>query len=236
MCIRRLLALFLNCILFSQVILRFRANHGAVQPVRALFTTVAYNVHLHWFAGKKSFRILRSWNRGPSLVIPKPQHMSKFFCRLILTSFFFFLDISLLTKMFILFFFWKIALLDSTSLKKFKTYQPEELLVWNISPLMETCFLLLATLLGTLKDTRQVPWSTRWTTQLEDFLSTRPCRQEERMAWSTFLSLTSISLLSLIITIEHTGWTLQSTNGMENCLSTFRNYQQTEQSTSPFLR
>ena len=108
--------------------------------------------------------------------------------------------------------------------------------MWNISPLMETCFLLLAIILETLGNGRQVPRSTRWTTQLEDFLSTRPCRQEERMAWSTFLSQTNISLLSLIIGMEHTGWTLQFTNGMESCLSTFRNYQQTEQSTSPFLR
>ena len=63
-------------------------------------------------------------------------------------------------------------------------------------------------------------------------LSTRPCRQEELLTWSIFLSQINIFLLSLIITMEHTGWTLQSINGMESCLSTFRNCQQTEQVTS----
>ena len=108
--------------------------------------------------------------------------------------------------------------------------------MWNISPLTEVCFLLLRTIMGTLKNTRQVPRSTRWITRLEDCLCTRPCRQEERMAWSTFLSLTNISLLWLIITMEHIGWILQSINGMESCLSTFRNCQQTEQATSRTLR
>ena len=88
----------------------------------------------------------------------------------------------------------------------------------NISPLMEACFLLLPTIMGTLKNTRQVPQSTRWITRLEDCLCIRPRRQEERMAWSTFLLLTNISLLWLIITMEHTGWTLQYINGMERCL------------------
>ena len=32
---------------------------------------------------------------------------------------------------------------------------------------------------------------------------------------------------------ELTGWILQSINGMESCLSTFRNCQQTEQDASP---
>ena len=72
----------------------------------------------------------------------------------------------------------------------------------NISPLMEACFLLLPTIMGTLKNTRQVPQSTRWITRLEDCLCTRPCKQEERMAWSTFLLLTNISLLWLIITMD----------------------------------
>ena len=106
----------------------------------------------------------------------------------------------------------------------------------NISPLMEACFLLLPTIMGTLKNTRQVPQSTRWITRLEDCLCTRPCKQEERMAWSTFPLLTNISLLWLIITMELTGWILQSINGMESCLSTFRNCQQTEQATSPISR
>ena len=106
----------------------------------------------------------------------------------------------------------------------------------NISPLMEVCFLLFRTFLGALKTTRQVPWSTRRITQLEDCLCTRPCRQEELLTWSTFLSLTNIFLLWLIITMELTGWTLQSINGMESCLSTFRNCQQTQQATSPISR
>ena len=39
-------------------------------------------------------------------------------------------------------------------------------------------------------------------------------------------------LLSLIITMGLSGWTLQSINVMESCLSTFRNCQQKEQITS----
>ena len=53
--------------------------------------------------------------------------------------------------------FEKIALLDSTSLRKFKIYQPEEQQVWNISPLMEVCFLLSPVTMVMLRNTRQVP-------------------------------------------------------------------------------
>ena len=51
-----------------------------------------------------------------------------------------------------------------------------------------------------------------------------------------FLLTTNIFLLSLIITVGHTGWILQCINGMESCLSTFRNCQREEQATSPISR
>ena len=56
------------------------------------------------------------------------------------------------------------------------------------------------------------------------------------MTWSTFLLLTIIFLLWLIISMELIGWTLQSINGMESCFFSSRNYQQTEQATSPISR
>jgi len=44
-----------------------------------------------------------------------------------------------------------------TSLRRFKIYQPEELQMLNISPLMETCISLLPTITVIFIDTRQSP-------------------------------------------------------------------------------
>ena len=130
----------------------------------------------------------------------------------------------------------KIAPLVSTSLRKFKIFQAKEQCTWINSLLMGTCFLLLPTIMGTLGNWRRAPKSTRWTSWQENSPYTRPYRLEEPVALSTFQSLVNISLLFLMFTMEHISWTLQSTNGMESCLSTFRKYLLTEQPTSPISR
>jgi len=47
--------------------------------------------------------------------------------------------------------------LGFTSLRRFKIYQPEELKMSNILPLMEACFSLLPTIMAIFINTRQAP-------------------------------------------------------------------------------
>jgi len=51
----------------------------------------------------------------------------------------------------------QLDVLDFTSLRRSKIYQPEELKMSNISPLMEVCFSLLPTRMAILINTRQAP-------------------------------------------------------------------------------
>ena len=54
-------------------------------------------------------------------------------------------------------FFLQAAPLGFTSFRRFKIYQPEELLVLNISPLMEVSFWLLPTMVKIFINIRQAP-------------------------------------------------------------------------------
>ena len=98
--------------------------------------------------------------------------------------------------------------LVSTSSRKFKTCQPGELQLFNISPLMEVCSSPLATIKEIFRNTKQAPWFTRWMNRLKSSHCTRPCKLEVHMALSTFLSLINISLLWLIIMMVRTNLTL----------------------------
>ena len=122
--------------------------------------------------------------------------------------------------------------LVSTSSRKFKTCQPEELQLFNILPLMEVCSSLLATIMEIFRNTRQVLWFTRWMNRLKSSHCTRPCKLEVHMALNTFLSLINISLPWLIIGMVRTNLTLSSSNGTDGGLWCFRNYQQKELHTS----
>ena len=126
--------------------------------------------------------------------------------------------------------------LVSTSSRKFKTCQPEELQLFNILPLMEVCSSLLGTSMEIFTDTRQAPWFTRWMNRLKNSYCTRPCKLEVPMVFSTFLSLINISLLWLVIGIIRTNLTLSSSGGMDSSLWYFRNYQQKELHTSSSSR
>jgi len=53
--------------------------------------------------------------------------------------------------------FFQDAPLIFISLRRFKIYQPEELKMLKISPLMEVCFSLLPTIMAILINTRQAP-------------------------------------------------------------------------------
>ena len=105
-------------------------------------------------------------------------------------------------------FFPQAAPLGFTSFRRFKIYQPNELLVLNISPLMEVWFLLLLTILAIFINIRQAPWSTRWMNRLENLSCIRPCKLEVLMALNTFQSLINIFLPWQIIIMERIYLTL----------------------------
>ena len=97
---------------------------------------------------------------------------------------------------------------------------------------MEVCSSLLATIMEIFRNTRQVPWFTRWMNRLKSSHCTRPCKLEVHLALSTFLSLINISLPWLIIGMVRTNLTLSSSNGTDGGLWCFKNYQQKELHTS----
>ena len=98
--------------------------------------------------------------------------------------------------------------LVSTSSRKFKTCQLEELWLFSILPLMEVYSSPLETIMEIFTNTRQAPWFTRWMNRLKSSHCTRPCKLEVHMVLSTFLSLINISLLWLIIGMVRTNLTL----------------------------
>ena len=116
---------------------KFKRNHVQIKYESTgikycyIWAGIVYDVHVNWFIGKKSCRILISWLRGSftcTLKLRETTHELHvpfyLIFRFILVVFY---SNCLITKIFnLLFFLWKIALLDSTFLRKFKIFQPEE--------------------------------------------------------------------------------------------------------------